>query len=329
MSESASIVSENKIDVSFLMTAYNFAPYIADAVNSLLAMDTSLQYEIIVLDDASTDNTWSILSSISDSRLKIIRHENNQGVAAAINTLFSLAKGRYIARVDGDDCWRAGFLNSTIAVLESNPAVGLVYADVAMIDQQGKITSSKDNLNRPLLPTIGNELLALLEISYICAPAVIARKEAWQAVLPWPISMGPGDWLGHLKMANAGWLFAYVDEVLAEYRLHGQGMHIAYMQNTQGEQSTDKILDEMFALAGDKISATKAKQIRARHHQRLAFAYIGQQRYQDAKRILFSAIRKKPGLLLEKNVVIQWLALSLGYPRYIALKRYFGRGQNA
>jgi glycosyltransferase involved in cell wall biosynthesis len=325
MNTSASGASENQIDVSFLLTAYNFESYIADAVNSLLALDTPFNYEIIVLDDASADNTWNILSGISDSRLKTIRHEKNQGAAASINTLFSLAKGRYIARFDGDDRWRANFLSCTIPVLEENPAVGLVYADVAMMDERGNITSAKENLNRPVLPTMGNELLALLETSYICAPAVIARKEAWQSVLPWTTNMGPGDWWGHLKMANAGWLFAYVDEVIADYRLHGQGMHIAYVQTTQGEQSINKILDDIFATAGEKISAAQARKIRARHYQRLAFAYIAQQRYSDAKRILFSAIRKKPVLLLEKNVVIQCLALCLGYSRYISLKRYLGR----
>ncbi len=316
---------QKAIDVSFLMTTYNFAPYIAEAVNSLLALDTRLSYEIIVLDDASTDNTWSILSSISDSRLKIIRHEKNQGVDIAINTLFSQAKGRYIARVDGDDRWRSNFLTATMALFESDDSIGLVYGDVAIINEHGDITSAKANLNRPELATVGNELLPLLETSYICAPAVIAKREAWQSVLPWITIMGPGDWLGHLKMANAGWLFAHVDSVIADYRLHAQGMHITYMQSTMGEQSVDKILYEMFSRIDNKVTPQQARHIRARHHQRLAFSYISQKRYPDARRLLWAAVKKRPAMLLEKSVAWQLLALSFGYSNYLRLKKVFRR----
>jgi glycosyltransferase involved in cell wall biosynthesis len=322
--ESNSDIQE-AIDVSFLMTAYNFASYIAEAVNSLLALDTELSYEIIVLDDASTDNTWSILSNISDPRLKTIRHEKNQGVAIAINTLFSQAKGRYIARIDGDDRWRANFLSTTIPVFESDNSIGLVYGDVAIINEYGDITSAKANLNRPVLAAVGNELLPLLETSYICAPAVIAKREAWQSVLPWATTMGPGDWLGHLKMANAGWLFAHVDSVIADYRLHTQGMHVTYMQSVLGEQSVDKILDEMFIGIGNKVTPQQARDIRARHHQRLAFSYISQKRYSDARRLLWVALKKRPTMLLEKSVAWQLLALSFGYSNYFRLKKLFRR----
>jgi glycosyltransferase involved in cell wall biosynthesis len=323
MNEVRDEISGNGIDVSFLMTAHNFAPYIAEAVNSLLALDTKLSYEIIVLDDASSDNTWAILSGISDPRLKLIRHEKNLGVAVAINTLFAHAGGRYIARIDGDDRWHANFLNATIPVLESDEKIGLVYGDVAIINESGVLTSEKANLNRPKLPDIGNELMPLLETSYICAPAVIARKEAWEAVLPWTTTMGPGDWWGHLKMANANWLFAHVETVIADYRLHGQGMHVVYMQSMQGEQSIDTILEDVFSFAGSKISSRQARYIRARHHQRLAFGYISQQRYADARRLLFSAISNRPGLLLEKTVLRQFFGLLIGYSNYLRLKRLF------
>lgn len=325
MREILSTESSDQIDVSFLMTTYNFEAYIAEAVNSLLALETPLSYEIIVLDDASTDNTWPILSGISDARLRIIRHEVNQGAAIAINTLFTLARGRFIARIDGDDRWRPDFLNATIPVLESDHAIGLVYGDVAIINESGVVTSEKANLNRPKLPDIGNELMPLLETSYICAPAVIARKEAWQAVLPWTMTMGPGDWWGHLKMANADWLFAHVDTVIADYRLHGQGMHVVYMQSMQGEQSIDTILEDVFSFAGSKISSRQAKRIRARHHQRLAFGYISQKRYVDARRLLLSAITKRPGLLLEADVFRQAFGLLVGYSNYVRLKRFMRR----
>lgn len=316
---------QQTIDVSFLMTTYNFAPYIAEAVNSLLVLDTKLLYEIIVLDDASTDNTWAILSSISDPRLKIIRHENNQGPAISIDALFALAHGRYIARLDGDDRWRPQFLSATIPILESEPNVGMVYGDVALINDAGFITSASDNLRRPDIPNRSNEFFSILETNYICAPAVIGRREAWEAVLPWPLPKGPGDWRGHLKMALAGWDFAYVSQVLADYRVHSQGMHATYLRNHDGEKSIDFLLDEMFKIADEKVSPHQAKHIRARHHQRLAFGYISQKRYSDARRLIYSAVKKRPGLLLEKKVLIQFLALSFGYSNYLKLKKMLGR----
>ncbi len=314
---------ESDIYVSFLMTCYNFAPYIAEAVNSLLQMDTDRTFEVVVIDDASTDGSWDILSGIADPRLKIVRHEVNRGPALSVDELFTLARGKFIARLDGDDRWRPNFLNVTLPILESEPNVGMVYGDVALINSLGSFTSASNNLARPNIPNQGNEFFHILETNYICAPAVIARREAWDEVLPWPLPKGPGDWRGHMMMALAGWDFAYVNLVLADYRVHAAGMHSTYLRNNDGEESTDLLLDEMFEIAHKKISQKQKNHIRARHHQRLAFGYISQYRFSDARRLIFSAIRARPGLLLERIVAKQFFGLIVGYGNYQWLKKKF------
>lgn len=223
-------------DVSIILTAYNFEAYINAAIQSLLAQDTQYSYELIVVDDCSSDATLARIQAISDSRIRLIAHTQNQGAAASINEAFALANGRYVARFDGDDVWLPHFLETTVKVLEQNPHVGLVYGDVAFIDAQGKVLnphSPVPNYNGWEKPAL---LKALLSDYLICAPAVLARKEAWMLALPLPEHLLYCDFEMALAMATQ-WEFRYVPAVLAQYRLHTQNMHSTAIRHRRAESS--------------------------------------------------------------------------------------------
>src|ERR1044072_6735306 len=96
--------------VSFVVPAYNFAPYIADCVAGIFAQTHQTDFEIIVVDDCSTDGTVKALDRFQDSRLTVLRHDKNQGHVVTINEGFARARGRFIARIDGDDRYRPNFL---------------------------------------------------------------------------------------------------------------------------------------------------------------------------------------------------------------------------
>lgn len=88
--------------VSVLMPAYNHASYVRTAVESVLGQ-TYGNLELIVIDDASTDATWTVLQSIKDDRLHLARHENNQGAHATLNEALRMARGEFIAIINSDD----------------------------------------------------------------------------------------------------------------------------------------------------------------------------------------------------------------------------------
>lgn len=223
-------------DVSIILTAYNFEAYIEAALQSLLAQDTQYSYELIVVDDCSSDATLAHIQAISDPRIHLIAHTQNRGAAASINEAFALAQGRYVARFDGDDVWLPHFLESTVKVLDQNPQVGLVYGDVAFIDAQGKVLNPHSTVPDYNGWDKASLFKALLSDYLICAPAILARREAWALAVPLPEYLLYCDFEMALVMATQ-WEFRYVPEVLAQYRLHTQNLHSTAIRHRRAEES--------------------------------------------------------------------------------------------
>ena len=90
------------IDVSIIITTYNVERYIGRAIRSAFAQK-NVTFEVILVDDCSTDNTWKIVSAIDDPRLKVIQLPKNSGPSAARNAGIALSTGSWIAVLDGDD----------------------------------------------------------------------------------------------------------------------------------------------------------------------------------------------------------------------------------
>jgi glycosyltransferase involved in cell wall biosynthesis len=121
--------------VSTVMPAYNAEHTIAQALDSALVQNCP-DYEIIVVNDGSTDSTASILERYRD-RVRIV-NQANQGAAAARNTGIAYAKGKYIAFLDSDDLWLPGKLNTMVAALEQNPSASLAFSEYGTISDAGE-----------------------------------------------------------------------------------------------------------------------------------------------------------------------------------------------
>ena len=113
--------------VSVIIPAYNASDYIAAAINSVLRQ-TFKDYEIIVVNDGSTDNTVDVLKPFM-SRIRYI-YQDNKGEKGAKNTGIKLAEGEYIALLDSDDLWMEDKLERQVPILdESGPEVGIIHTD--------------------------------------------------------------------------------------------------------------------------------------------------------------------------------------------------------
>lgn len=106
--------------VSVILPTYNRAHTLLRAINSVLNQDYR-EIELIVVDDASTDNTPELLATITDPRLRVIRYDRNKGVAGATNTGIQAARGAFIAFQDSDDEWLDGKLAQQVARLAAAP----------------------------------------------------------------------------------------------------------------------------------------------------------------------------------------------------------------
>ncbi|MDK2801600.1 MAG: hypothetical protein PWQ70_3219 [Clostridiales bacterium] len=113
--------------VSIVVPAYNAEKYIADAIESVLRQ-TYPYFELIIVDDASTDRTAEVVQSFSDQRIKLIRHASNKGPGAARNTAIEVASGKWMAVLDADDQWKANRLERLVGVL-NDAGEGYFVAD--------------------------------------------------------------------------------------------------------------------------------------------------------------------------------------------------------
>src|SRR5580704_15894010 len=119
--------------ISVLMPAYNTERYILQSVQSVLGQ-TFEDFELLVIDDCSTDATAKILSSIDDRRLRVLRNERNLGVVGSLNHGMGQARGRYIARIDADDlCLPTRFAKQK-TYLDLHPDVVMVGTEMSVLD---------------------------------------------------------------------------------------------------------------------------------------------------------------------------------------------------
>lgn len=120
------------MDVSIIVTAYNYARFVDECLDSCLGQNgTTLKYEVIVVDDGSTDDTPELLARRSDPRLCVLRIENS-GIELASNKGFAAARGRYIVRVDADDALYPDYLARMEPMLAQR--FDFCYADYTVID---------------------------------------------------------------------------------------------------------------------------------------------------------------------------------------------------
>jgi glycosyltransferase involved in cell wall biosynthesis len=130
--------------ISVVLPVYNVAPYIKEAIDSIL--NQSIQdFEILVIDDCSTDSTLAIIKGFSDERIIIIEKEENKGLIDSLNLGFKLARGKYIARMDGDDISDLQRFEKQLHILENNPEIKVCGCWLQECGFSNKIIKHKQN----------------------------------------------------------------------------------------------------------------------------------------------------------------------------------------
>lgn len=130
-------MDNEKPTVSVIIPTYNRAHLIGRSIQSVLDQ-TYRDFEIIVVDDGSSDNTEEVITGFIDARIRYVRHQQNKGAGAARNTGIKLAKGKYIAFQDSDDEWLPTKLEIQIKAFDIvSPDVGVIYTDMLQIKKDG------------------------------------------------------------------------------------------------------------------------------------------------------------------------------------------------
>jgi glycosyltransferase involved in cell wall biosynthesis len=123
-------------EVSVLMCVYNDAPYLRESIDSVLSQDFS-DFEFIIVDDGSTDETPAILDSYTDARIVRLLNPENRGLTISLKRGMERASGRYVARIDANDIAAPGRLTRQVEFLEAHPEVGVLSGDMLSMDVDG------------------------------------------------------------------------------------------------------------------------------------------------------------------------------------------------
>ena len=315
--------------VSFVVPCYNYGRYLPDCLSAILGQEGDYPFEIIAIDDCSSDNTQDVLKQFGDSRMRVLIHEKNEGHVKTISQGLRESRGKYVSRIDPDDRHRPYFLAETVSRLERYPEVGFVYGDAALIGSQGQFFEEKSDTDHQGRDFKGNELIPLLMKNFVCAPTTIGRREAWLDCLPVPADLAFSDWWFNIMIARR-YEFCYVARVLADYRVHDANLHTQVIINKTEEPSIRRLLDMVYAEAERDPELEKKKQaargkVYSHQYLTLAHKYFGAGLLPDSRRCYFEAIRHSAADAFSLTVLRRLAATFIEPEAYRRVKRALGR----
>ncbi|OSQ47607.1 glycosyltransferase family 2 protein [Marivita geojedonensis] len=220
---------------SIVVPAFNVQETLAETLRALLAQ-TYPDFEIIVVDDGSSDDTPQIARSFeSDPRLRVIR-QANRGLAGARNTGIAAARGEVIGFCDADDLWVPAKLATHMAHLNAHPEVGISYSGSALIDDNGERMGQSQ---RPRLKDV--DAAVIFKRNPIGnGSAVVLRREVFESIAYRPRHETERDWYFDetfrqsediecwLRIAlSTDWVFEGVPGLLTHYRINAGGLSAA------------------------------------------------------------------------------------------------------
>ena len=305
--------------LSVTITSYNLSSYIGEAIESILAQ-TFTDYELIIVDDGSSDNSPEIIQGYADrdARIKPILRKENKGFIKSLLECRAAATGKYLVHIDADD-WIASptAFAQQIELLEKNPNISFVYSTLTEYTRPGHKTLVMESFPED---TIVPGIVALekaLEF-YIGHTGPIIRRSCYEQVggydTSYAQSMDMKHWVDLCATGDVG----YIHESLYGYRKHESGM-------TSAKDRTP-LLKEMLSVIDAAFSGPLAAEANARYSKRkfvsnaltsfpMTSIFAGQTK--EAWRIYWQGIKLRPmPTLLNKNSIVLVLRTLLGSKLY-------------
>ncbi len=201
--------------VTVVIPCFDQGEFLEDAIRSVFGQ-TSSDFEIVVVDDGSTDaSTIALIDSLSWPRLRVVR-QSNQGLPAARNAGIKVARGEYVIPLDADDQLEPEFIQVMSQALDRNPAAGFAHCWARLFG----------DIDAYWVPRPFNRFQLLFENSVI--GCVLLRRRAWEAVGGYDPTMRSGneDWELWVRLTTADWDQVEVRRPLFRYRKHGISMSV-------------------------------------------------------------------------------------------------------
>lgn len=321
--------------VSVCLPSFNYARFLPGCLAGVLCQ-TLPDWELVAVDDASTDSSWSVLAAHVDPRFHLERHEVNLGAIATWNHCLRLARAPYVAFLCADDLFYPSKLERLVAAIDAIPSVGLVHAEGDWLDEQGRpaIRFSKV-FPSPLQAHLsadhvsaGSEELRRLAAGYNyvhLSSALFRRDLALQSGGFDPRYPYAADWELWLRLAALGDV-AYLNEPLAGYRRHAANLTLRLQASGQEFRDWYAVTDAAFARwpdgAGDPSPVRQeARRVIREHLLARVHAAYARGSLAEVRRELRLAFGRDPSLLHDPLTVFTYVKSLPGMGR---LKAWIG-----
>jgi glycosyltransferase involved in cell wall biosynthesis len=273
-------LDESSPFVSIVIPTYNRARLLRRAVQSILNQ-TYQNFEIIIVDDCSNDNTENVVKSFPDERIRYIRHEKNKGAVVARNGGIKAARGEYIAFQDSDDEWLPEKLEKQMKAFENGPPnLGVVYTSFWLIDGSTKTYSPPSYVKR----TEGEIHDALLEVNFIGTPTVVVKKECFEKAGLFKSLPRLQEWDLWIRISEH-YSFSHVNEPLVN----------AYLQPDSISRNTNAfIIARKYILEKYFEEISKKPKILRRHYFEIGTLHCLNGEIEAGRSYFFKAIRINP-----------------------------------
>jgi glycosyltransferase involved in cell wall biosynthesis len=247
--------------ISVCIPTYNRAHFLSYAVNSVLSQ-TYTDFEIIICDDGSTDDTPQLVNQWNDERIRYVRHLVNGGRSKNMRSGFEAATGTYFIKFDDDDALTPEFLEKTAAVLDTNNNVDFVCTDHWIIDQNNERSESatkensvkwgKDQLEKGVISNLLEETFVNQSLQ---VGSTLFRRDCLQEVdFMRPEADGCEDFDLLVRLAIAKKQGYFLPEILMEYRIHGG--------QTSLKQNIHFLKAKLFCLNSYNFAETELEKLR-------------------------------------------------------------------
>lgn len=225
--------------VSIIIPAYNQGEYLKQAIESSLAQ-TFCDFEVIVVDDGSTDSTPEVVKGFTDSRIHYLRQEN-KGLSGARNTGIRNSRGQYLTFLDSDDLFLPDKLALLIAAFQQHPEMGMIAGQALLIDEHGKLIDTTFN------STMQGDSAELILGNPFHVGSIMVLK-SWQEKIGFfdENLRSYEDWDMWLRLVKAGCKIMTIDQPVSLYRFHTAQMT---RNGSQMTRASFAVLDKTYSQA--------------------------------------------------------------------------------
>jgi len=312
---------ENAPLVSIGIPNFNYAHYVTQALNSVAGQDYE-NIEVIIIDDFSTDNSIQVIENWIQNysgsfKILFLKNTANSGLTKICNQLLRSASGKYIQFLDADDWILPGKISKQVELLETVNDAALVYSDVAIINENGKLTG-EDYLGRigyekSEMPS-GSIHQQLFDFNFIPLPSVLVVKRLIDEAGGFDELLGVQDYYMWLKLTEK-YKAIYMSQSSAVYRVHDNSMSNSIFTNPR---SVDSVLSIKYNYYKSASKIIRNKILESIHYSSV---YLYKAQYPTASKWLKIDFKLNPGV---KNIIyLTASSFGIGYSFFEKLKSMF------